>query len=69
MTMWSSLRSMIRRHSLLRGVGILFIAVLVLFVSVFFFTYLTGGETRVLTLLGGDGVGVVLVEGTINEAR
>ena len=69
MTMWSSLRSMIRRHSLLRGVGILFIAVLVLFVSVFFFTYLTGGETRVLTLLGGDGVGVVLVEGTINESR
>lgn len=69
MTMWSSLRSMVRRHSLLRGVGILFIAVLVLFVSVFFFTYLTGGETRVLTLLGGDGVGVVLVEGTINESR
>jgi len=69
MTMWSSLRSMVRRHSLLRGVGILFIAVLVIFVSVFFFTYLTGGETRVLTLLGGDGVGVVLLEGTINESR
>jgi len=69
MTMWSSLRSMVRRHSLLRGVGILFIAVLVLFVSVFFFTYLTGGETRVLTLFGGDGVGVVLLEGTINESR
>jgi len=69
MTMWSSLRSMVRRHSLLRGVGILFIAVLVLFVSVFFFTYLTGGEMRVLTLLGGDGVGVVLLEGTINESR
>jgi len=69
MTMWSSLRSMVRRHSLLRGVGILFIAVLVLFVSVFFFTYLTGGETEVLTLFGGDGVGVVVVEGTINESR
>lgn len=69
MTMWSSLRAMVRRHSLLRGVGILFIAVLVLFVSVFFFTYLTGGETRVLTLLGGDRVGVVLLEGTINESR
>jgi len=60
---------MVRRHSLLRGVGILFIAVLVLFVSVFFFTYLTGGETEVLTLFGGDGVGVVVVEGTINESR
>jgi len=69
MTMWSSLRAMVRRHSLLRGVGILFIAVLVLFVSVFFFTYLTGGETRVLTLFGGDRVGVVLLEGTINESR
>jgi len=69
MTMWTSLRAMVRRHSLLRGVGILFIAVLVLFVSVFFFTYLTGGETRVLTLFGGDRVGVVLLEGTINESR
>jgi len=69
MTMWSSLRSMVRRHSLLRGVGILFIAVLVLFVSVFFYTYLTGGETGVLTLVGGDGVGVVVVEGAINESR
>jgi len=67
--MWSSLRSMVRRHSLLRGVGILFITVLVLFVAVFFFTYLTGGETRVLTFFGGDGVGVVLLEGPINESR
>jgi protease-4 len=69
MTLWTSIGSMFRRHSLLRGVGILFIAVLVLFVSVFFFTYFTGGETRLLTLFGSDGVGVVMLEGTINESR
>ncbi len=54
---------------MLRGVGILFVAVLFLFVSVFFFTYLTGGETQLLTLMGGDGVGVVVLEGTIDESR
>ena len=69
MTLWSSMGSIFRRRSLLRGVGILFVAVLVIFVSVFFFTYFTGGETRLLTLIGGDGVGVVMLEGTINESR
>ncbi len=68
MTLWSKLRSVFSGHSLLRGMGILFLAMLVLFVTVFFYTYFTGGETRVLSLMGGDAVGVLMVEGAINES-
>jgi protease-4 len=49
--------------------GILLVLVLVFFVSVFFYAYLTGGEAGVLTALGGDSIGVVQVEGTINDSR
>ncbi|HEY1370935.1 MAG TPA: signal peptide peptidase SppA [Candidatus Binatia bacterium] len=58
-----------RLRSLLRGLGILLVLVLVFFVSVFFYAYLTGGEAGVLTALGGDSIGVVQVEGTINDSR
>lgn len=58
-----------RLRSLLRGLGILFVLVLIFFVSVFFYAYLTGGEAGVLTALGGDSIGVVQVEGTINDSR
>ncbi|MFQ5849092.1 MAG: signal peptide peptidase SppA [Candidatus Binatia bacterium] len=60
---------MAKRHNLLRGLGILFLAILMLFVAIFFYAYLTGGERQVLTLLGGEGVGVLLVEGPINDSR
>ncbi len=66
MTLWSSIRSMVGRHALLRGMGIIFLAMLVLFVAVFFYTYFTGGETKMLSLFGGEGVGVLMVEGSIN---
>ncbi len=69
MTLWSSLRSLVARHSLLRGMGLLFLAMLVLFVAVFFYTYITGGESRVLSLFGGEGVGVLMVKGAINESH
>jgi len=69
MSLWSSFRAASGRHRLLRGMGILFLSMLVLFVAVFFYTYLTGGETRVLGLLGGKGVGVLLVEGTITDSQ
>jgi protease-4 len=49
--------------------GILLVLVLIFFVSVFFYAYLTGGEAGVLTALGGDSIGVVQVEGTINDSR
>ena len=56
---------MAKRHPLLRGLGILFLSVVVFFVAVFFYAYFTGGEVRVLSLLGGEGVGVLLIEGTM----
>jgi protease-4 len=56
-------------RSLLRGLGILFVSVLLFAVAVFFYAYLTGGEVRVLALLGGESVGVLQIEGTIDDSR
>jgi len=60
---------MANRYKLLKGLGILFLGILCLFVLVFFYTYFTGGEPRLLTLLGGEGVGVLLIEGSIDDSR
>src|SRR4051812_4498398 len=60
---------MARGRSLLKGLGILFVLVLLVFVSVFFYAYLTGGEAGVLSALGGDSVGVIEVAGTINDSH
>ena len=60
---------MARLRSLLKGLGILFLLVLVFFVAVFFYAYLTGGEAGVLTALGGDSVGVLQIEGAINDSH
>ena len=60
---------MASRYPLIRGLRILFLSLLLFFVAVFFYAYLTGGEMRVLSLLGGEGVGVVLIEGTIDDSR
>jgi protease IV len=57
------------RHPFLRGLGILFVSILVFFVLVFFYAYLTGGDTRVLSLMSGEGVGVLQIEGTIDSSR
>jgi len=57
------------RYKLLKGLGVLFLGILCLFVLVFFYTYFTGGEPRLLTLLGGEGVGVLLIEGSIDDSR
>lgn len=59
---------MARGRSLLKGLGILSVSILVFFVAVFFFAYLTGGEIQVLSLLGGDGVGVLEISGSINDS-
>ncbi len=56
------------RSRLLRGLGILFKAILVIFVAVFFFAYFTGGQESVLGLLGSNNVGVLLLEGTIDDS-
>ncbi|HEX6801136.1 MAG TPA: signal peptide peptidase SppA [Candidatus Binatia bacterium] len=57
------------KHFILRGLGILFALVLLLFTGVFFFAYLTGGDSRVLALFSGDGVGVLQIDGAIDDSR
>jgi protease-4 len=57
------------RHPILRGFGILALAMLVFFVAVFFYAYFKGGEEGVLTLMGGDTVGIVELQGAIDDSR
>lgn len=57
-----------RRHYILRGLGILFVLILVVFTGVFFFAYFTGGDSRVLALFSGDGVGVLQIDGAIDDS-
>jgi len=60
---------MARNHPILRGLGILFVFILVVFVGVFFYAYITGGDSKALSIFAGDGVGVLQIEGTIDESR
>jgi len=60
---------MARKHFILRGLGILFALALALFTGVFFFAYLSGGDAKVLALFSGDGVGVLQIEGAIDDPR
>ncbi len=60
---------MAKTHPILKGLGILLGLVLVLFVVVFFYAYLTGGEAKALSLFSGDGVGVLEIDGTIDDSR
>lgn len=60
---------MAARHPLLKVLGILFLSILLFFVAVFLYTYLTGGEAQILSLFGGEAVGVLQIEGTINRSR
>ena len=57
------------RHPILKGLGILFVLILIVFVGVFFYAYLTGGDSKSLALFAGDGIGVLQVEGTIDDSR
>ena len=57
------------KHFILRGLGILFALVLVFFTAVFFFAYITGGDAKVLALFSGDGVGVLQIDGAIDDSR
>lgn len=60
---------MARGRSLLKGLGVIFLFILLFFVGTFFYAYLTGGSAGVLSTLGGDAVGVVQIEGTIGDSR
>lgn len=59
---------MASRHPILKGMGLLGIFILVVFVGAFFFAYLSGGESKVLSMLSQDGVGVLLINGTIDDS-
>jgi len=60
---------MAKMHSIFKGLGILLGLILVLFVLVFFYAYLTGGDSKALSFLASDGVGVLQIEGTIDDSR
>lgn len=60
---------MARGRSLLKGLGVLFLFILFFFVAVFFYAYLTGGDIQVLSLVGGDSVGVLQIAGSINDSQ
>jgi protease IV len=60
---------MAKKHIILRGIGILFVGMLVLFSGVFFFAYLTGGDAKVLSMFSGEGVGVLQIDGAIDDSR
>jgi protease-4 len=60
---------MARRHPILKGLGIISVLILVLFVTAFFYAYLTGGDSKALSFLSGEGVGVLRVEGTIDDSH
>jgi len=57
------------KHSILRGMGILFVFILVVFSGTFFYAYLSGGDSKGLSLFSGDGVGVLQIEGAIDDSR
>ena len=60
---------MAKMHSIFKGLGILSGLILVLFVLVFFYAYLTGGDSKALSFLASDGVGVLQIVGTIDDSR
>ena len=41
---------MTKKFSILRGLGLLFVFILVVFTGVFFYAYITGGDSKALSL-------------------
>jgi protease-4 len=60
---------MFKKHSILRGLGLIFVFILVVFTGAFFYAYITGGESKTLALFAGDGVGVLQIEGAIDDSQ
>jgi protease-4 len=60
---------MTKKFSILRGLGLLFVFILVVFTGVFFYAYITGGDSKALSLFSGDGVGVLQIDGAIDDSR
>ena len=60
---------MAKKHPILRGLGFLSVFILVFFFVVFFYAYLSAGDSKVLSLLTGEGVGVLQIEGAIDDSH
>jgi protease-4 len=60
---------MARKHYILRGLGLLLVFVLVVFSGTFFYAYLTGGDAKVLSMFSGDGIGVLQIQGAIDDSQ
>lgn len=60
---------MVKKHTVLRGLGIIFTGILAWFAGVFFFAYWTGGDAKVLSMFSGEGVGVLQISGAIDDSR
>ena len=60
---------MAKGRSLFRAIRFFFLAIVALFVLAFLYGYLTGGSLRLLSLLGAEAVGVLRIEGTINDSH
>lgn len=57
------------KRPILKALGILLVFILVVFTGTFFYAYLTGGEQRALALLAGDGIGILQIEGAIDDSN
>ena len=60
---------MVRNYSILRALGVLFVFILVVFTGAFFYAYLTGGDSKALSMFAGDGVAVLQIEGVIDDSQ
>ena len=59
---------MAKKHPILKGLGFLSVFILIFFFVVFFYAYLTGGDPKALSLFAGEGVGVLQIEGAIDDS-
>jgi protease-4 len=60
---------MFKRYSILRGLGVLLVFILVVFTGAFFYAYITGGDSKALSMFAGDGVAVLQIEGAIDDSQ
>src|SRR3989304_10425690 len=60
---------MARKHPILKGLGVLFVFILATFAGVFFYAYLTGGDAGVISMFSGEGIGVLKIEGNIDDSQ
>lgn len=60
---------MAKKHYILRGLGLLLVFILVVFSATFFYAYVTGGDAKVLSMFSGDGIGVLQIQGTIDDSQ